>query len=303
MMKQNQKGLTLKQSGWIFCAALLVLPCLNTLIFTVYVNISSLRYAFTDDRTGLFTWANFETAFLSFQDTSGGDSLFSALGNTLQYFLAEILIIPISVALTFFLFKRIAGYNAFRIIFFLPSIIPGLVWVTAYKEIMSMNGVLGQLMEAIGQPMEVGVFKNPETATPALVAYTMWLGLAGGMLYYFSAMSRIPDSIFEAALIDGFGPIREIFQIVLPLIGPTIGTLLLLKIAGFIGATGPILLFTKGAAGTQTLNFILYYRVLEDPTGGIGVVSAIGIIMTVISLPLAFGSRFMINKYLPSIEY
>lgn len=299
----KRKNLTNKQLSYIFIAIMLVLPILHLCTFVLYVDVSTIFYSFQDELTGKFTLQYFSDVLASISDTSSGDSLFVAFQNTLRYFFAGVAIIPVSLLLTYFLFKRIKGHNLFRTIVLLPSIIPALIWVTAYKEITSINGLLGQFMKLIGKPMEYSIFKNPDTANTALVIYNIWLGLAGGMLYYYSAMSRIPDSVFEAALLEGCSPIREAFQIVFPLIAPTIGTMLLLSISGFIGASGQILLFTKGANGTSTLSFFIYYKVLQDPTGGVGMVSALGILMTAVALPITLLARYVINKYLPDIEY
>ena len=295
---------TLKRTGYVFSAALVALPMLDFIVFYVIVNAGSIFAAFFDDVTGKFSLIHFENVFASFSDFGSGDSLWVCLKNTMIYWGAGFVTIPICILLTYFLYKRIVGHNAFRFIFFLPSIISGLVWVTAWKEMTSMQGLLGQFMNAIGKPMATSIYKNAETTTISLVFYGWWLGLASGMLYYYSAMSRIPVSVLEAAKIDGCTPFGEFKDIVLPLIGPTVGTLLTLNFAGILGSTGPILLFiSDGLAGISTLSFRIYHIMLQNPTGSIGFVSALGFLMTMVSLPIAFGARAITNKFFPAYEY
>ncbi|MBO4262376.1 MAG: sugar ABC transporter permease [Clostridia bacterium] len=298
-----KRSWTLKQTGYVFVAVMVLPTVISWLIFGLIPDVSAVAHAFMDDRTGAFTLDNFKNVFASLSDTTNGQSLFTDFRNTMRYFAHGIIRMPFSLTLTYFLFKRIKGHNIYRTIFLLPGIIPGLIWVTVYKEMTSMNGILGQICEALGTPMEQSLYKDGWTGTNALLVYGHWLGLAGGMLYYFSAMSRIPDSVFEAALLDGCGPGREAFQIVLPLIAPTVGTLFMLSVASMLSSSGPLLLFTKGQYGTSTLAFELYYRLLQDPTGGIGIVTAIGMLMTAVSLPIALGTRFLTQKFFPDIEY
>jgi ABC-type sugar transport system permease subunit len=304
--KVNQKKnfWNLKRTGYIFTAVMVALPLLDFLVFYCVVNAGSIVNAFVDGVNGGFTWDHFKAVFDSFSDQTSGDSLFVCLKNTMIYFGASFVTIPISILLTYFLYKRILGHNLFRIIFFLPGIIPGLVWVTAWKELTSYNGLLGQFMEMIGQPLITSIYKDAATTTTSLVFYGWWLGLASGMLYYFSAMSRIPVSVLEAAKLDGCGPFREFTSIVMPLVGPTMGTMIVLSFSGMLGASGPILLFiSDGLAGISTLSFRIYHIMLQNPTGDIGFVSALGLVMSLFSFPIALLARYITNKAFPAYEY
>ncbi len=302
--KDAQSFWTLKRTGYIFAAVLVALPVMDFIVWYCVINGGAIANAFLDDVTRQFTFRNFTAVIDSFKDTASGDSLLVCFRNTMIYFAAGFVTIPISVLLTFFLYKRIAGHNVFRFIFFLPSIIPGLVWVTAWKELTSYSGLLGQFMKMIGHPLATSIYKDAVTTTISLVFYGWWLGLAGGMLYYFSAMSRIPASVLEAAKIDGCSPFGEFSKIVMPLVGPTIGTMVVLSFSGMLGASGPILLFiSDGLAGISTLSFRIYHIMLQNPSGDIGFVSALGLAMSAISLPIALIARHITNRMFPAYEY
>lgn len=304
MEQKKKKFWNLKNTGYIFTAVMVALPVMDFLVFYLVVNAGSIFSAFFDGVTGKFSLVNFEMVFRSFSDTVSSDSLFVCLKNTMIYFLASFVTIPISLLLTYFLYKRIWGHNLFRLIFFLPAIIPGLVWVTAWKEITSYNGFLGQFMTAIGKPLETSIYKNADTATTSLVFYGWWLGLANGMLYYFSAMARIPVSVLEAAKLDGCSPFGEFKDIVMPLVGPTVGTMITLSFSGMLGASGPILLFiSDGLAGISTLSFRIYHIMLQSPKGEIGFVSALGVLMSFVSFPIALLARYITQKKFPAYEY
>jgi len=294
----------LKRTGHIFTAVMVFLPLMDFIVFYCIVNAGSIFAAFFDNLDGSFTLDHIKAVIQSFGDTTSGDSLFVCLKNTMIYFGASFVTIPISIVLTYFLYKRVLGHNFFRIVFFLPGIISGLVWVTAWKELTSYNGLLGQFMEMIGKPLTTSIYKDAGTTTTSLVFYGWWLGLASGMLYYFSAMSRIPVSVLEAAKIDGCTPFGEFWSIVLPLIGPTVGTMVTLSFSGMLGSSGPILLFiSDGLAGISTLSFRIYHIMLQSPSGDIGFVSALGLLMTFVSLPIVFTARYVTNRFFPAYEY
>lgn len=63
------------------------------------------------------------------------------------------------------------------------------------------------------------------------------------IILFSGAMNRIPESVIEYGKIDGAKPMREMFQIVLPMIAPALGTIMLLSCVSVFGASGPILLF------------------------------------------------------------
>lgn len=302
--KKKKNFWTLKRTGYVFVAVMVFLPLMDFIVWYCIVNGGALINAFIDDVDGTFTFINFRNVFLSLGDTASGDSLLVCLRNTMIYFVAGFVTIPISLILTYFLYKRIVGHGFFRFIFFLPSIIPGLVWVTAWKELTSYSGVLGQFMNMIGKPLAASIYKDALTTTISLVFYGWWLGLASGMLYYYSAMSRIPVSVLEAAKIDGCSPFCEFSKIVMPLIGPTVGTMMVLSFAGMLGSSGPILLFiSDGLAGISTLSFRIYHIMLQNPSGDIGFVSALGLAMSAVSLPIALLARYITNKKFPAYEY
>ena len=102
--------------------------------------------------------------------------------------------------------------------------------------------------------------------------------------------------MLEAAEIDGCNWFKELIYIIIPSVWPTISTIVVLATAGFLGATGPILAFTKGTNGTMTLAFYIYQLVSGAGTGqqDVYLASAVGVIMTVISFPLALLVRKLV---------
>lgn len=303
-LADSKKGFTVQK--YIFLAVILAGPILNWVLFWLVVNVQSIALAFQDSATGEFTWWNFEYFWqqLTYEDGELG----LAVINTLKYFLSNlIIIIPLSMVMAFFLYKKIAGYRAFSIIFYLPAIISSVAMVQVFTSILSPSGPIAGLMYSLtgNNPFpKDGLFSRPETATTMIVIYTIWTGFSANILLFIGAMSRIPIEIFEAAKLDGCKPGMEFTHLVFPLIWPTISTMLILSFTGLFSSSGPILLFGAKSAAleTTTISYWIFKEVYELGVGGANAVSATGLCFTVVAVPLILFVRWVAEK-IPEVEY
>ncbi len=293
----------------IFLVVLLILPVSNWLIFWLGVNIQTILMAFQTSE-GVWGFGSFKDVWMSATNPINPlINLKLGLKNTLIYFFSGLFItFPISLVMSFFLYKKVFMYKGFRVIFYLPSIISGVILVTVFSEIVKPGGPLGSVLKALNLPAK-DYLHTPGSATIVIVIYGIWTGFCGNILLFNGAMSRIPADVMEAAKLDGVGPFREIVSFVLPLIWPTISSMLILNFTGILGASGPILLFApNGENETTTISFWLFYQVYGG--GGVGsaagrnlyVVSAGGIALTAITLPIILITRWLVEK-VPNYEY
>ena len=201
-----------------FICTMLVTAVVNFLIFWVYLNFSSILLAFQSiDVNGKTHWTldNFQ---MIFSELTGAESVIAvALKNTMIFFVANLFIVmPVSVLLCYFLYKRITGYRAFRFIFYLPSIIAGSIYVMLFKYIISYDGPVDMLLAQFG----VGHidFLVEERAFRTILTYTVVTSFGGNIILLSGAVSHIDDSIIEAGKIDGVNMWQELFYLVIPLI-------------------------------------------------------------------------------------
>jgi ABC-type sugar transport system permease subunit len=173
-----------KLSSAIFVWVMLFLPIAYLFICDIGVKLSSFAMPFRNYQTGEWTFENFERVWWAITSPSAGDeSLLVAFKNTLMYFSWNIIQIPVSLFLTYFLFKRIRGKKLFVIIYNIPSMVASVVLVTAFKELTSMHGILGSIMEALGRPLTDSIYKTASTANAAILSYCILFGLCGGIMY------------------------------------------------------------------------------------------------------------------------
>lgn len=213
--------------------------------------------------------------------------------------------IPVSFIVAYFLYKKIWGYKFFRVVFFLPSIISAVLFVTIYKELIEYGGPLDMFLSLFGVRVPP-LLTDDATATGTIIAYTVWTGLGVNMLLYQSAMSRVPKEVMEAAALDGVPWYRELTQIVLPMVWPTLSTTLILLITSIFNSTGPILLFAGAGVevdnpATMTLSFWIYRQTQKGVD--LNYPAAVGMFFTFVSVPIVFVTRWLLNKLDPKVTY
>lgn len=296
-----------KKIELVFIWGMLALPILQWLIFWLGINANFIKLAFVDARTQEFTFSNFAVFWADLTAPHG--SIKIALVNTLKYFAMTMLVInPLSLVIAYFLYKEIRGSKIFRIIFYLPVIISSVVMVECFREIIQPNGVADKLLNVFGIsiPPE-GWLSNFDTATGAILFYTVWTGFGVNMLLFTGAMVRVPTEMLEAARLDGCSAFREFFVLILPMIMPTITTLVITSFTAVISSTGPILLFTNGGYETTTISFWIFEKLYGGGVSGglasnYNIVSCTGLCFTLVSLPIIYLVRFLMDR-VPVVEY
>lgn len=280
---------------WFFIACFLAFPIINFLIFYVYVNFDAFFMAFqrpvTGQGFGVTEWSfdNFRTIIKLFGFGEEG-ALWQALLNTVLFYLAGMIVgLPVSILMSYFIYKKIKCYKLFRFVTYLPNIITSSALVILFKNAVGPGGPFDAIITASG-----GEYIDPLTETGTaiwtIIFYSVSFGFGTNLIVTNGAMNGIDNDMLGAAEIDGCTWFKELIYVIIPSVWPTLSTIVILATAGFLGTTGPILAFTKGTNGTMTLAFYIYRLVSGEGNGGkqdVFLASAIGIIMTAFSFPLA----------------
>ena len=304
-VRSRKKSLNPKNRK-IFIVLMLSVPIAHWLVFWLYVNLNTILLAFQTPRGDAWTLNNFVQVWDEL--TRPGGTIGIAVKNTLLYFLTtNILLLFLNLIVAYFLYKRIAFYKVYRIVFYLPAIVSAVAITTVFSEFIKPTGPFGKIMELIGHPLrEEGLLGNPATATPTIIVYCIWTGFTTNVLMLSSSFSRIPIELLESSRLDGCGPVRELFNVILPLIWPMLSIMLIFAMTGIFGTGGPILLFTNGDFETSTIAFWIFSQVYGTGavggTGTYGLVSAAGLCFTAVGVPLILLSRWLLEK-IPTVEY
>ncbi len=291
-----------------FVAAMLIFPIVQFLIFYVYININTFVLAFTD-RTGAPSLNAFKDivnewnrpTLLSLQD--------SIIRSMLTWGINIFIVFPLSILFTYALFKKVRGEKVFRVIFFLPGMLGEVVVSTLFRYLV--NGPISDFFYKMGwiseELYEMGFFYGA-TSFKTILIYGVWLGLVGNIVVLTGAMSRIPSEVLEYARLDGVGFFREFFQIVMPLIWPTVSTLLIYQLSGiFTADSGTFLLTGLGNSEASTMSYYLFQHLYDMAKTGSTVrahyPAAVGVVVTLVTIPIVVFIRNFLDKHTEEIVY
>lgn len=292
----------------LFYISFMIVPVTAFLLFYVYVNVDSLIMAFQKPKDGHLVSAGFENFKWLFEKlrtgglAGGSDNIRIAFINTFKTFGVQIVMFPIGLFVSYFIYKKILGYKAFRVIFYLPTIISGVVVSFFYLQLMQ-NGFMPKLLEKLYNLdyKLINPLVNSDFANKMVLLNLVWLTFPGQLIIWGGTFSRIPESVLESARIDGVSWVREMFGIILPLVWPTFVLMVTLQIAGIFGSSGSVFLLTQGEYGTQTVSNWMYMQVYyaTNPYASrtLYYVAAMGLMLTAVSCIIAILVRkFLVSK-------
>ncbi|MBQ8684964.1 MAG: sugar ABC transporter permease [Clostridia bacterium] len=287
----------------VFLCTILSVPISNFLVFWLYVNFDSILMAFQYNKGLEVHWGFYNFTRLWADMTSSNSTFWMSMKNTMIFFLSNLLItLPVSLLLCYFFFKKIWGYKAYRFIFYIPSLVSASIYVVLFSYLIRTSGPLGMIIEAFGGTPKA-LLASSDTALNTILVYTILSSFGGNIILFGGAMNHIDGSILEAAKIDGCKMGTEIFKIVIPLIWPTLSTLITFAFVGMFSSSGAIMLFLEsGAEGVKasTLSYWIYAQVYYS--GEYYYPATIGLILTVIGLPIALGVKKLLGNTMEAVE-
>ncbi|HVL23119.1 MAG TPA: sugar ABC transporter permease [Thermomicrobiales bacterium] len=272
--------------------------------FQLYPIFASIRYSFTSyNMMQPPVWiglSNYETLFT-------GDPLFrKALLNTAIYTLFSVpLDLFVAFCFALLLNMQIPGRAFFRTAFYFPAIIPSVA--TAILWTMLLNAQGGLLNVALGY---IGIgpiawLTSPSWTMPSLILLSVW-GIGPTVVIFLAGLQDVPRDLYEAAQLDGAGPLRLVRDVTIPMISPVI---LFNLVIGMIAAlqvfAQPFIIFgqsTTGVGGNGgPLNSVLMYSVQLYNVAFVqfqmGYAAAMAWILFVIIFALSLLSMRLLTRY------
>ena len=299
MKKKRYKN---TRAEWICIAVLCAPAIILLLIFWLGVQIETFRMAFTDVFTRQLDMTNFEWAFDNLFAGAAASDIALALRNTLIFFVIQCAMIPVSMFFAYLIFRRSFGHSFMRIALYLPGAVSGIMMALLYSKLMESTSPLMQLIQQMRESEEPIIFMV-NNGMLYIILFDVLVGVGGNLVIWLGGMSRIPYDLIEYGKLEGIKPIREFVSVVLPLIWPTFVTMVSLQIIGVFGASGSVLVLTDGQHGTYTLAFWMYKMVQASMTNEYHHVAALGLIFTVLTIPLVIVFRWIMNRFGEEVEY
>jgi raffinose/stachyose/melibiose transport system permease protein len=178
---------------------------------------------------------------------------------------------------------RLRGLPFFRTVVFLPQVVAMVVVGVAWRQLYAPDGSVNDLLSLVGLG---GVTRawlgDPTFALPAVGVVGTWVQTGLVTLLLMAGISRIPDQLYEAARLDGAGPVREFFAITLPSVRAELAVALTLTVIAALKTFDLIYITTGGGPGNRTSvpSYEVYNRAFR--LGEVGSAAAVGVTLTVI---------------------
>ncbi|MDU7359856.1 MAG: sugar ABC transporter permease [Propionibacteriaceae bacterium] len=246
----------------------------------------------------LYEWSGFGPAtFVGLDNYSSliTDDRFLAAISHAFYLIVFYAILPLIVGLVLAAILRrghVRGMGIFRVLIFVPQVIALVVVAVAWRQIYTPDGTLNTMLGWIGIQSDTGWLGDPKLALTAVGIIGFWLETGLVMLLLLAGMNRIPGELYEAARLDGAGPIREFFGITLPAVRPEIATSLVLTIIAALKTFDLVYMTTSGGPGTATTvpSYEVYNRAFQLKQ--VGSASAVAVFLTV----MVFCINVVVNR-------
>jgi multiple sugar transport system permease protein len=186
-----------------------------------------------------------------------GKSLF----NTAYYtFLGVPLQLLVAFVLALMLNQAIRGRSIYRTIYYLPAITPAVASAVVWTQILNPEfGVLNNVLSWFG----IGPIKwlfDPTYARPALILMSLWF-VGPQMVVFLAGLQGVPQTLLDAAAIDGANALRRFRHVTVPIVSPVIFFNLIIGIIGSFQVFTSAFVMTNGGPRDSTLFIVLYiYR-------------------------------------------
>lgn len=297
----------LERGRLIFYICMMALPILQVAIFYFGVNFNSVLLAFkhyaVDPDTGekIMTWAGFENFKKIFYDIFHDSTWKFAIKNTFIIFFAITLAnLALSLLFSFYIFRKGIGAKFFRVTLYMPSILSGIVMVILFEYFV--NVFIPEIFRVITGMQMDGLMSNPKTTFGMLIFYSILTGFGSNVLLLSGAMSSISKSTLEAARIDGATEMQQFFRVIFPQIFPTFVTIFIVSISAFFSNQLNLFSFYGGNAQAKyyTVGYLLFNRTRSATIAQYPELAAIGVLLTLIIVPITLIVRKVLTKVGPS---
>ena len=239
---------------------LFLLPTLLILIVYSYLPVFYgifLSFQDMNPGTGEMKFAGLKNYSRILQDAALGERI----KNTLVYVVgATAVVVVFGLIVASILNSKIRGTSFYLTILFIPWVLSDVVVGNTWTWLFNPDvGVLKYLFEPLGIDPSI-LLNNPKYAMFGVIIVTLWKMLAYNTILLLAGMQNLSKDYIEAAQLDGCTGMQLKRYIVLPILTPTIITVILLSIINCISQTGMILVLTNGGplTSTQTLAVLLY---------------------------------------------
>jgi raffinose/stachyose/melibiose transport system permease protein len=266
------------------------LPALLLYAFIVLVpSVRGVYYAFTD-------WDGLDPNFAfiglaNFTSLRNDPNALQAIEHTLLIAVAITIIQNgLGLLLALGVNSTIKSRNVLRVFLFAPAVITPIVTAYLWRNLLGPEGAINSALGLIGlDSWQRDWLGDPQLALWSIVGVIVWQFAGYSMVIFLAGLQSVPQEIYEAAAIDGAGPVRRFWSVTRPLLAPAFTINLMLSIIGGIKLFDQVWALTGGGPGhaTDTLSTLIYKDAFT--LGEFGYSVALAVVLTIIVAVVSTG--------------
>jgi ABC-type sugar transport system permease subunit len=258
--------------------------------------------------TDFYFFENYKDVFLTFLGKNPQSELINskAIWNSLSILPLTLFInMPISLVFAFAIYKKYFGHQVFRVVLFIPTVISAVVLCLVFNVVVSRgDGFIPKILESLNLGSlipENGFMAEEESAWTMILIFSVWTGISTNLIYFCSAMGRLPAEVFESAQLDGASDFKQFYAIAVPLVWSTITTISITGISSIFSWYLPSLLMTDGKYGTSTLGLMVV--VSAQSRSNLGFISALGVLIAIFGTCITALGKKAFGSIYKEVEY
>ncbi len=178
------------------------------------------------------------------------------------------------------------GQKIFRVIYFLPTLTSSAVLTLIFMWMFNQNGLINELLSAVGLPI-YNWLGDPRVALHSIMGMNIWSTAPFFMVIYLAALQDIPNSLYEAAELDGANAFQKFWSVTMPSLRPVTSFVVIMGLIGTFQLFDQSYIFSAGSGGpnNSTLTVVLLvYQYAFKNLGTMGYAAALAMTLAVIIL-------------------
>jgi len=297
-----------KRGKLIFYWACLAYPLLQFIIFWIGVNAKSLLFCFQeyDIDTLRYVFNGFENFEKVFYNFANDGTYLQMLYRSITALIATLVIgVPFGLLFSYYISKKMKMSGFFNVMLYLPQMVSAVVLTLLFRYFA--DRFLPEALRSIMPQNFVGFISDDRYQFATLIFYSLLTSFGTTTILYASAMSAVPQSMSEAAQLDGCNEFKEFIYITFPSIYSTFSVFVVTTLATlFTQQLHEYTFFTNGSAlfsYNQTLGYALYRdTVLNNTPQGYPLLATYGILYSIVTIVLTFSARWVLGRIGPSVD-
>ncbi len=269
------------RQGYLFLTPAIVVLSIFigiSVLFVIYLSFHKVNlFTRTYEFVGLKNYARV------FQD----DIARIGLKNTLMF---SVIVVPIQTALALIisavLNSKIKGKYFFRTVYFLPTLTSSSALTMIFMFMFSVTGPInGMLLKLNLIDQGINFLQEPQFALKVIMVMNIWSTIPMYTTMYLASLQDLPASMYEAADIDGAGPLKTFWYITIPYLKPLTTYVLLTGIIGTLQMFDQAYIFSNGSGGPENSTLtvsLMVYRYAFGTQNAMGYAATLALILAVI---------------------